>query len=649
VSIRYEQTNDHPIEKPAKNADTQNQTRRDLACDDIATANPKTQIVIVESNLECIPIFFELLESEPQRHLHAFYELVSSPIATDRLFSYMYDELYYGRFDVDKTSINDIAIQLPVAIEKCEGSFRCPDWQKFIMPHISQQKIHNDCSEIATYDKSRIIEVLHYADYYCTESIALVLSPMADEDTIHELLDMMETAEDDHARRNAGRTLIRFAEQGEGETPHILVTKTLATDVKNSIIDTLKKENSSYVIPEITVLIDAHFRPFFETQPYLESISKDPKFDAVARWRAINAIQQIMYAKQSLTENDVKFILDSLRSDDLWVRAEAAFICEILKEDQINQSQKHQLISALDNTYGAEEKLIPKSFIAKALDRYNETDLYDKLKFDFEKSHLDNSISKNGITIKSSLPVNELNEYLELMKSQEQSFFEIMGPPFNTPVADDPNDSLTLVLLGTPDEYSDYMNSFVGYGANAGGLYLENQGTLYTFQRNENQSTYTVKDLIKHEFTHYLQGRYVYSGIWDGADYHLEPKGWADEGIAEFFAQSISANTSNQSIMPSQKYLDEICKKNQSEYRDLISLLEQREGYDKPGQWDYANSWAFTYYLMTEKKNVAMNLYNSFRDGSYKLSNFSTIGEVASVDSLESDWHGEMAVWCKSR
>jgi hypothetical protein len=602
--------------------------------------------MIVENNLDCIPDFVNLLKSDPRQYLDAFYVLVSSPTATDRLFSYFYDELYYDRLNFEESVTENLSKNLPDAIKKCEGSFRCAEWEKFILPYLNTLY---DCSEIQSYDEDKLIESLHHADYYCTESIAVALAQIADESTIHELLETMETGEDDDARRNAGRVLIRFAEHAEGENPHILVTKTLASDVKNSIINTIKKENSSYVIPELTVLIDAHFRPFFEAQQYLEAISKDPKFDSVARWRAINAMQNIMYEKENLDEDDVNFLLDSLRSDDFWVRAEAAFICEILKDDQLDQSQKYRLISGLDNAYVTEENLIPKSFISKALDRYNNTNLYGNLEADFEKNHLNNIISKNEITIKSSLPANELNDYLELMEGQRRVFFQIMGSPFDTPVKDDPNDSFTVIILATPEEYSDYMNSFVGYGANAGGLYLENKGTLYTFQRNENQSTYTVKDLIKHEFTHYLQGRYVYSGMWSDADYHSEPKGWADEGLAEFFAQSVLVNDYNYSTPPSQKYLNEICGKNKSEYRDLDSLLRQRDGYDRSGQWNYADGWAFTYYLMTKQQEAATSLYNSFRDESYKLSDFAMIAGVSSIDSLETDWHNEMEIWCKSK
>ncbi|MGQ0771857.1 MAG: collagenase [Nitrososphaerota archaeon] len=649
--IDQQEQNDQTVESTVKPADDiPFLIQRDLGCGNIASSDPDTQVMIVENNLDCIPVFFEGLESDPQKHLSAFYKLVSSPITTDRLFSYMYDELYYDRFEMDEETIDDMIIQLPDAIENCEGSFRCPDWQTFIVPYLSRTEEHlghgtsYDCSKITGRDE--LIKALHDADYYCTESVALAISPIADESIIHELLNMMETDESENARRNAARILIRFAEHLEDKTPHILVTKTLEKDIKDSIISVLKKENASYVIPELTVLIDAHFRPFFETQPYLESISKDPKFDAVARWRAMSAIRQMTYDKESLTESDVKFVLDSMRSDDLWVRAEAAFICEILRDDQVDQSQKNRLVSGLKEAYDVEDKLIPKSFITKALDRHNKTGLYGKLEADFEKSRLDKSVSKNGITIKSSLPVSELDGYLELMKVQRQAFFEIMGPQFVTPVKDDPNSSFTLILLATPDEYFDYMNAFVGYGASAGGLYLESKGTLYTFQRTTSQSTYTVEDLIKHEFMHYLQGRYVYSGMWNDPDYHSEPKGWADEGLAEFFAQSVIASDYDHNIERPQKYLGEICGKD--EHRDLDSLLTQREGYDQFGQWDYANAWAFAHYIMTEQKDAARNLYSSFRDGSYRLDDFAAISG-SSIDSLESNWHDSMEDWCKSR
>lgn len=628
------------LEQVPSTTNLEESTATRVECGAIEDADSKTQERIVENNLDCIPKFFEMLQAEPQRHLPAFYGLVSSPTATDRLFSFLYNETYYHRFKVDEKTIDEMIANIPDAAQKCHDSFRCQDWQKFIVPQLSyvySLEANANCAKLT--DPVEMIRALRKADYYCTESIAQALVPAANEDMIHKLLSMMNS-DSDNERRNASRILIRFAEQQENQTAHVLVTQVMSSDVKNAILETLKNESSSYVIPELTVLIDAHFRPFFDTQPYLESVSKDSKFDSVARWRAMNAVRNIISEKETLAPSDAGFVLGSLKSDELWVRSEAAFICEILRDEQTAASQKTQMITALHNAYDSEDKMIPKSFIAKALDRYEKTSLYSKMESGFEKDRLYNSASRGLMTIKSSLPQDKLEKYLDMLEKQKQSFFEIMGSRFNTPVRDDPNDAFTLIILATPAEYFDYMNSFVGYGANAGGLYLENKGTLYTYQRNQTQSTYTVEDLIRHEFTHYLEGRYVYYGIWSDPDYHAEPKGWADEGLAEFFSQSVK----EPNIILSQKYVDELCGKDPI---GLDSLLGRHEGYDKYGQWDYANSWSFTYYMMTEQKKAALNIYSSFRDGSYRLDSFGAIGGVP-MDSLESGWHHTMESWCKN-
>ncbi len=188
------------------------------------------------------------------------------------------------------------------------------------------------------------------------------------------------------------------------------------------------------------------------------------------------------------------------------------------------------------------------------------------------------------------------------------------------------------------------MSVFVGFGAYAGGLYLEGIGTLYTYQRTPEESTYTVEELIQHEFGHYLQGRYVYPGIWGESGYHDEPKGWADEGLAEFLGGLIFEEGGGYiSPIPS-KHLDIIC--GVESYRGLASLLGQREGYDQAGVFDYNNGWAFVYYLMTQRKAEALNVYVSFRNSTYALADFAVIAGVLSVAELESDWHTAVGGWC---
>lgn len=111
------------------------------------------------------------------------------------------------------------------------------------------------------------------------------------------------------------------------------------------------------------------------------------------------------------------------------------------------------------------------------------------------------------------------------MNRERNAFFQIMGNSFKIPgtrvdfprnflVPNDANPTMTLYVFPTRATYMDYMSAVVGFGASAGGLYIEVWGILYTFQRFPNESSYTVEELIFHEFGHYLHGRYIWQGTY---------------------------------------------------------------------------------------------------------------------------------------
>ena len=52
---------------------------------------------------------------------------------------------------------------------------------------------------------------------------------------------------------------------------------------------------------------------------------------------------------------------------------------------------------------------------------------------------------------------------------------------------------------------------------------------------HEQQSIYSLEELFRHEFTHYLQGRYEVPGLFGRGDmYQNERLTWFQEGNAEF-------------------------------------------------------------------------------------------------------------------
>jgi len=82
-----------------------------------------------------------------------------------------------------------------------------------------------------------------------------------------------------------------------------------------------------------------------------------------------------------------------------------------------------------------------------------------------------------------------------------------------------------------------------GYDTDNGGIYIEQDGTFFTYERTPQQSIFSLEELFRHEFTHYLQGRYEAPGLWgQGELQQNERLTWYEEGNAEFFAGSTLTN-----------------------------------------------------------------------------------------------------------
>lgn len=79
------------------------------------------------------------------------------------------------------------------------------------------------------------------------------------------------------------------------------------------------------------------------------------------------------------------------------------------------------------------------------------------------------------------------------------------------------DDVLTIVIYNSPDEYQ-LNRQLYGYETNNGGIYIEETGTFFTYERTPEQSIYSLEELFRHEFTHYLQGRYEVPGLFGRGD-----------------------------------------------------------------------------------------------------------------------------------
>ncbi|HDX9580690.1 TPA: collagenase, partial [Bacillus pseudomycoides] len=154
------------------------------------------------------------------------------------------------------------------------------------------------------------------------------------------------------------------------------------------------------------------------------------------------------------------------------------------------------------------------------------------------------------------------------------------------------DDVLTVVIYNTPDEYK-FNQQLYGYDTNNGGIYIENVGTFFTYERTREQSIYSLEELFRHEFTHYLQGRYEVPGLWGQGDFYKDERlTWFEEGNAEFFAGSTRTNN----VVPRNSVIRGLA--NEPAERNTA----EKTLHAKYGTWDFYNySFALQSYLYNHK------------------------------------------------
>lgn len=173
------------------------------------------------------------------------------------------------------------------------------------------------------------------------------------------------------------------------------------------------------------------------------------------------------------------------------------------------------------------------------------------------------------------------------------------------------DDVLNIVIYNNPEEYK--LNSTLyGYSTDNGGIYIENIGTFFTYERTSRESIFSLEELFRHEFTHYLQGRYLVPGIWGQSDFYRGNNcrlTWFEEGSAEFFAGSTRENN----ILP-----------RKSEVRGISNDISQRFSsnkllHSKYGSFDFYNyGFAFSDYMYNNNIAVLNNIINYVKNNDVK-------------------------------
>lgn len=162
---------------------------------------------------------------------------------------------------------------------------------------------------------------------------------------------------------------------------------------------------------------------------------------------------------------------------------------------------------------------------------------YGVCKADIEKKLFPNTYTydNGGIKVRTALDRATVDQLYYASKQVKAQFHRVLGT--DQPLAGDTNSTLNIVLYASRADYEIYHPILTGYNTNNGGIYIENGATFYTYQRRVPQdSSLTLEELFRHEYTHYLNGRWAVPGTFGQGPWYQNDRTTAmDEGTAEFF------------------------------------------------------------------------------------------------------------------
>ncbi|WFB10880.1 collagenase [Streptomyces sp. LX-29] len=193
------------------------------------------------------------------------------------------------------------------------------------------------------------------------------------------------------------------------------------------------------------------------------------------------------------------------------------------------------LLTTTKNSFG--EFSAPWASVASWLNFFEACAPYGVCKKDIENRLFPNTFTydKGAIKVRTGLSKATVDQLYYASKQVKAQFHRVLGT--SQPLAGDPNTSLNIHLYASRADYEVFHPLLTGMGTANGGVYIERGATFYTYQRRVPQdSTLTLEELFRHEYTHYLNGRFAVPGFFgDGHWYEGDRTTAMDEGTAEFF------------------------------------------------------------------------------------------------------------------
>lgn len=249
--------------------------------------------------------------------------------------------------------------------------------------------------------------------------------------------------------------------------------------------------------------------------------------------------------------------------------------------------------------------------IVSWLNTYEACKPYGVCKEDIEKMLFPNTYTyDNGaIKVRTALDRATVDQLYYASKQVKTQFHRVIGT--DQPLAGDPNTTLNIVLYASRADYVTYQTMLNGYGTNNGGMYIEDGATFYTYQRRVPQdSSLTLEELFRHEYTHYLNGRFAVPGFFgQGPWYEGDRTTAMDEGTAEFF----DGATRDNGIAVRKSLVRGIINDTSGGGPRMSVQQLLNATYDGDGFRFYNYAGTFFEFLWTEKPSLLREMYGYLR------------------------------------
>ncbi|OKK22692.1 peptidase M9 [Streptomyces sp. CB00455] len=253
----------------------------------------------------------------------------------------------------------------------------------------------------------------------------------------------------------------------------------------------------------------------------------------------------------------------------------------------------------------------PWAKLVSWLNFYGACKPYAVCKEDIEKQLFPHTYSydNGGIKVRTALDQATVDQLYYASKQVKSQFHRVLGT--DQPLAGDPNTTLNIVLYASRADYENYHPILTGYGTNNGGIYIEDGATFYTYQRRVPQdSSLTLEELFRHEYTHYLNGRYAVPGSFgEGPWYEGDRTTAMDEGTAEFF----DGSTRDNGIAVRKSLVQSIISDTSGGGPRMSVEQLLNATYDGDGFRFYSYAGTFFEFLWTEKPSLLREMYTHLR------------------------------------